>query len=173
MFIQVKTTYIHQCIIEITETLIDNFSINIYPVIKIRVFLVHPLVHMFENVLQVFDTVLSCLHRIIPQIFHQCTRVIHGLELLLPVTEHRVTGFLGNPASHDSILFFRCFCLGNGLITYFYGIKVINPDIGRRQSQTFISGLSNVIITGIVHNGRSGTVFLRERSGTKRIYRIG
>ena len=160
---EVYASYIQHDGLQIAVILVGKILIPAFAQGCIRIILIrHPLVKMGEDILKVLHSIVGSLDRIIAEILLDGTRVISVYDLLTAITESRVSRPVIDPFFDHLGLIFHCSGVKDGLIGIFYKEIVINSELGRCQGHSRVFRLCHIIEPGIVHYGRSSTVFRRK-----------
>ena len=152
--------------------LLEDLAIHLVGIFVVLAVSCSPLVQMLHDNLQVAHTVLAGLDSIVTEGFGLCCRVDRRQEFLLSIPIHRIVSMGLDPLVQNRLLIFRSSGLIDRLVTPTDRIVIIYTKPWRKKPCYAVTRLSHIIVTGIVHYGRSGTVFVGEGLAAERIHRI-
>ena len=160
---KIYSAYIQHHGLEVAVVLVGKILIPAFAQGCIRIILIrHPLVKMGEDILKVLHSIVGSLDRIIAEILLDGTRVISVYDLLTAITESRVSRPVIDPFLYHRCLLFHGSRVKDGLICIFDKEIVIDTELRRSQGHALVLRLGDIIEPGIVHYGRSSTVFRRK-----------
>ena len=143
--------------------LLNDIIYQTRTITHIRVFIFQPLIHVYHNILQVLHSILSCFNCIITQILIHRTRISKRSGKLLFSISVKWTFFerISYPLSHICLFLFQSFVKDRS-ISPLNGISIINTKTWWSQfhSTLFITWLSYIVETSIIHNTWCRSIFL-------------
>ena len=165
-------------IVDVAVVLVRQLKVEIIPVCEIAVIGTDPPVHLRKDVLEVLDTVVAGLDRIIPEILSPCARIIDTIagvsgNLLRAITVKRIARLLINDLLRDGIFLPDVLGPDHRGVQPFDGIFIINPQGRRHKLDAFVPRLRHIVEAGIVHNRWSRAILRGESGVPQRIGRIG
>ena len=164
-------------IVDVAVVLVRQLKVEIIPVCEIAVIGTDPPVHLRKDVLEVLDTVVAGLDRVISKILRPRARIIRAIagtgHLLRSVAVKRITGLGLDDLTGDLSLLPDVLGPDHRGVQPFDGIFIINPQGRRHKLDAFVPGLRHIVEAGIVHNRRSRAILRGESGVPQRIGRIG
>ena len=145
---------------------------------KVLVISAYPLVHPRKDVLQVPDTVVTRLDRIIAQVLRPGAWIIGSVSrgcghLLRSVTVKRITGLGLDDLTGDLSLLPDVLGSDHRSVQPLDGIFIINPQRRRHKLDAFVPRLRHIVEAGIVHDRRGRTILRSESGVPQRVGRVG
>ena len=156
-----RTTHEVQHIFEILVILLSNGKIECR--LFARIFVVgDPLREILLDTLEILHTILCSLERIVAEVFSHHGRIDEA-HLLTHEAEVGLLCLLVGP-SFDSFGFFveLSIILGEETIVPLNSVVIVDTEFGRRERDTAVARLRDVVVACIVHDRRRGAILLGE-----------